>query len=162
MRGWLLVGVGLVILLIVIVTIIRRHGRRVTEREIIESQQIVNQAIKSALPVLKAFGVLEPKDLTSELVANIWGHNVMAFEFILPTERRDDVKKITERLDLALSDYAQANGVHAFGMQKDPLVVTDTWYDNVHDYLHIDVACVNNAQTLAYLRDLKRLNQPLF
>lgn len=158
--GWFLLG--LLIVILVIVTLIRRRGRRRTEKQIIESQQLVNSALRVAVQSLEPFKVTMPTDLTTEIVANIWGHNVMAFELILENEGRADLQQVTSNLDQALSDYAKAHGLRAFGMQKEPLLVTDAWYDNVQGDLHLDIAHVTNAQTLAYLRDLARLNQPAF
>ena len=41
------------------------------------------------------------------------------------------------------------------------LVVTDVWYDNRKPMLHVDVAHIVNEETAAYLRDLRKLNQPV-
>ena len=82
---WLVWVALLVGLLLVALTIYRRYGRRLTERQIIASQQVVNAGMTVALQELAndllLFTMERP---TSTLVANIWGHEVMAFEFELP------------------------------------------------------------------------------
>ena len=86
----LFVWIGLIVLLgVIAVTIYRRYGRRLTERQIIASQQVVNAAMAVALKDLSNELLIFPMNRpTSTLVANIWGHEVMAFEFEIPYKER--------------------------------------------------------------------------
>lgn len=154
--------VGLIVAFTIVNTITRRVGRRKTERLIIASQQVVNAALRDSTPVLERLGVTPGQDITSNLVANIWGHNVMAFECGLKIGRRGTIAEFERELGAALSKYSAEHDLHAYGLQVEPLVVTDAWYSNSRDEVLFDVAYVINDQTVAYLRDLARLNQPKF
>ena len=158
----ILVILLILIIFMLVVIIKRRYGRRVTERQIINSQQIVNRAFKNVKETLEPYGISTSGGVTSELVANIWGHNVMAFEIVLPVRERADIKEITVTLARSLEKYGKEHDLRAYGMQYHALVVTDTWYDNRYSLIHFDIAHVVNEQTAAYLRDLARLNQPEF
>ena len=133
-----------------------------TERQIIASQQVVNAGMTVALQELAndllLFTMERP---TSTLVANIWGHEVMAFEFELPYRERQEVVVVRQALNNALRDYAQDENLVSASETDMALVVTDVWYDNRKPMLHVDVAHIVNEETAAYLRDLRKLNQPV-
>lgn len=155
--------IGLAIIVLIAVTISRRYGRRVTERQIISSQQIVNDAMRLGVTALQAKQLLsteERVDINSTLVANVWGHDVMAFEFALPAQNRHDPHEIRHELNLALAEYARTHELKSAADDRPALLVTDVWYDNSWPLLHIDVTHIVNEETAAYLRDLRRLNQP--
>lgn len=159
---WLVWVALLVGLLFLALTIYRRYGRRLTERQIIASQQVVNAGMTVALQELAndllLFTMERP---TSTLVANIWGHEVMAFEFELPYRERQEVVVVRQALNNALRDYAQDENLVSASETDMALVVTDVWYDNRKPMLHVDVAHIVNEETAAYLRDLRKLNQPV-
>ncbi|KIU19434.1 hypothetical protein [Weissella cibaria] len=159
---WLVWVALLVGLLLVALAIYRRYGRRLTERQIIASQQVVNAGMTVALQELAndllLFTMERP---TSTLVANIWGHEVMAFEFELPYRERQEVVVVRQALNNALRDYAQDENLVSASETDMALVVTDVWYDNRKPMLHVDVAHIVNEETAAYLRDLRKLNQPV-
>ncbi|MBM7617528.1 hypothetical protein JOC36_001085 [Weissella uvarum] len=153
--------IGTLIAILCFLTIFRRTGRRLTERQIIQSQQIVNAAMTQACNQLNdSIGIKQPQSqLRSTLVANIWGHEVMAFEFILPIERVMNRELIRTQLNAALENYAQAHAVSKISDDEPALLVTDLWFNQEQTVLHVDVAHVDNEETLAYLHDLRRLNQ---
>jgi len=155
-----LVWIGLlIVLLLAALTIYRRYGRRLTERQIIASQQIVNAGMSTALQELSIYLLLEPVErLTSTLVANVWGHEVMAFEFELPYIERQEVIVVRQALNNALREYVEDHNLVSASDVDMALVVTDVWYDNRKPTLHVDVAHVVNEQTTAYLNDLRKLN----
>ena len=143
-------------------TIYRRYGRRLTERQIIASQQVVNTGMTVALREFANDLLLFPMERpTSTLVANIWGHEVMAFEFELPYRERQEVVVVRQALNNALRDYAQDENLVSASETDMALLVTDVWYDNRTPMLHVDVAHIVNEETAAYLRDLRKLNQPV-
>lgn len=126
----LFVWIGLIVLLgVIAVTIYRRYGRRLTERQIIASQQVVNAA--------------------------------MAFEFEIPYKERQEVVVVRQALNNALRAYTEDQNLVSASDTDMALVVTDVWYDNRKPMLHVDVAHVINDETAAYLRDLRKLNQPV-
>lgn len=159
----LFVWIGLIVLLgVIAVTIYRHYGRRLTERQIIASQQVVNAAMAVALKDLSNELLIFPMNRpTSTSVANIWGHEVMAFEFEIPYKERQEVVVVRQALNNALRAYTEDQNLVSASDTDMALVVTDVWYDNRKPMLLVDVAHVINDETAAYLRDLRKLNQPV-
>jgi hypothetical protein len=143
-------------------TIYRRYGRRLTERQIITSQQVVNHALTYALKDLNdALYLVPDKQISSTLVANIWGHEVMAFEFVLPVSDLQEVIVVRQAVNNELREYAEKNNLKSAATDEMALLVTDVWYDARVPELHIDIAHITNQETAAYIRDLRKLNQPV-
>lgn len=159
----ILISAGLVSL--ILLTIIRRIGRRLTERQIIQSQHIVNQAMNTVLRQVSDQLSLQEvtKPLRTTLVANIWGHEVMAFEGRVPVLKAQPVGQVQQILTMALQRYEEEHPLTKDVGQPAALVITDIWYQERAGkvLLHLDIAHVINAETAAYLRDLAKLNQPL-
>lgn len=150
-----------VVVILILLTIFRRTGRKLTEQQIIESQQCVNAAMNSVVKHLDpSLGIIEDsKPFRSTLVANIWGHEVMAFEFILPVERKLNADVLRRRLNNGLQAYATSHQLESYDESEPVFVVTDIWFNQAGTTLHVDVTHVVNAETVAYLHDLRRLNQ---
>ncbi|MDR3189683.1 MAG: hypothetical protein LBT80_00570 [Lactobacillaceae bacterium] len=152
----------IIIIFIIVMTIIRRIGRRQTEKRIIASQQVVNHAMQTVMPDLQAnLRLLPIERVNSTLVANIWGHDVMAFEFQFDYVDKIEVAKITEQLSGALTRYADQQHLVSTSTEDAALMPTDVWYDAIKPIVHFDIAYLVNAQTAAYIRDLRLLNQPI-
>lgn len=155
--------IGVIIIIGILLTIRIKHliGRRKTEIEIIHSQQVVNEAINYLFKnTTFAHGLKLPENINSTLTANIWGHNVMAFEIKIDYEQRLDPKELQQHFNHDLKQYCADKNLPKLDAEISPIIITDLWYDQIHPVLHIDVANVNNQQTIAYLHDLKKLNQP--
>lgn len=140
-------------------------GRRETEKNIIEAQKTVNRAVQTILVAKGSqWGFVTSADqpARSTLVANIWGYNVMAFEFQVPYTERKVPQKLQEALNQSLQVYSQEAHLPLLDANQTvaPLVVTDVWYDQIKPVIHLEIANVVTYQTLAYLHDLKKLNQP--
>ncbi|HBV56610.1 MAG TPA: hypothetical protein DEB75_00440, partial [Weissella confusa] len=88
-------------------------------------------------------------------------HEVMAFEFEIPYKERQEVVVVRQALNNALRAYTEDQNLVSASDTDMALVVTDVWYDNRKPMLHVDVAHVINDETAAYLRDLRKLNQPV-
>ncbi|GEP74211.1 hypothetical protein [Weissella thailandensis] len=159
---WILWVLVVIISVIIAITIYRRYGRRLTERQIIASQQIVNKGLTYALGDLgDALYLNSDKYISSTLVANIWGHEVMAFEFVLPVSGVQEVVVVRQAVNNALREYAEKNNLQSASETDMALLVTDVWYDTRIPELHIDIAHIINQETAAYIRDLRKLNQPV-
>lgn len=159
---WFLWLILIIICIVIAVTIYRRYGRRLTERQIITSQQVVNHALTYVLKDLKdALYLIPDKQISSTLVANIWGHEVMAFEFVLPVSDLQEVVVVRQAINNALREYSEKNNLYSASDSDMALLVTDVWYDARVPELHVDVAHVTNEETAAYIRDLRKLNQPV-
>jgi len=143
------------------VRINRMVGRRETERNIIKSQQVVNASVNEVIRDLAQELNLEvPQRVTSTLVANIWGYNVMAYEFKFNYEVAQAIVPMRQKINTGLGRYTLAHEIISVDEAVQPIIVTDLWYDQLKPVLHMDVAYVSTEQTAAYLRDLKKLNQP--
>lgn len=159
---WILWMLVVIISIIIAVTIYRRYGRRLTERQIIASQQVVNKGLTYALSDLSdALYLVPERRISSTLVANIWGHEVMAFEFVLPVSDMQEVVVVRQAVNNALKEYAEKNNLKSASETDMALLVTDVWYDTRVSELHIDIAHIVNQETAAYIRDLRKLNQPV-
>lgn len=157
----LIILISMIVIILVLLTVFRRVGRQLTERQIIKSQQIVNAALNEAIAKLTpTLGILPTdKPYRSTLVANIWGHEVMAFEFAIPVEREVNANIIRKQVNLSLANYAKTHGIKGFDPNEPALLITDLWFNAAKDTLHLDIAHVGNQETVAYLHDLRRLNQ---
>lgn len=142
-----LIAIVLVTILYVVVHRILINRATIMLRR--RAQQTTDEVVNASLQRLLGWD----KRLDSQLVADVWGKGVLAFEYHFPQE---DLGNLTrERLDQALNEYAKdhqltiADGLTTF-------VVTDWWqYEHVQ---HVDVAYLLNESTQEYVADLKRID----
>jgi dihydroorotase len=85
----------------------------------------------------------------------------MAFEFVLPVSDLQEVIVVRQAVNNALREYAEKNNLKSAATDEMALLVTDVWYDARVPELHIDIAHITNQETAAYIRDLRKLNQPV-
>lgn len=144
----------LIILLAIYIVIHRLYLRRATMIMNRQNEQVldaaVNTSIQEILPGM-------PK-CDSQLVADVWGKGVMAFEYSLDTKQQayNDDKINRDILNQALSDYAKQHDLQSADSSLPPIIVTDWWvYQGI---LHIDVAYLSNEATAEYVKDLKTLD----
>lgn len=113
------------------------------------AQQVTDTAVNECLQQLLGWD----RKIESQLVADVWGKGVLAFEYHFP---QADLGTLNQRqLEYALNEYAKnhhltiEDGLTTF-------VVSDWWqYEQVQ---HIDVAYLLNEATQEYVADLKRLD----
>lgn len=111
------------------------------------AQQTTDQAVNQCLQDDLGWD----RTLQSELVADVWGKGVLAFEYHFPVADLADLTK--ERLEQKLNDYASGHQLPEAG---ESFVVTDWWqYEYVQ---HIDVAYLLNEATREYVADLKKID----
>lgn len=143
-----------IILLVIYIIVHRLFLKRATmimhrqNEEVLDAA--VNYAIQTILPGM-------PKS-QSQLVADVWGKGVMAFEYSLDTTDTayHDDRFNRDVLNQALSDYARQHQLQSADPTLPPLIVTDWWlYQGV---LHIDVAYLSNEATAEYVKDLRTLS----
>lgn len=119
--------------------ILRNHAQRITDA-----------AVNTTLQQLLGWD----RKVDSQLVADVWGKGVLAFEYHFPQEELGSLTK--ERLNYALNDYAGCQDLTTATGSKTTFVVTDWWqYEKVQ---HIDVAYLLNEATQEYVADLKRID----
>ncbi|MBC8744984.1 hypothetical protein H5W18_10450 [Lactobacillus sp. Marseille-P7033] len=99
------------------------------------------------------------KSLDSQIVADVWGKGVLAFEYHFDY-KKDDISLddfTKQKLASLLDEYANQHHLHTAPKAKQAFVITDWWtYEGI---LHIDIAYLVNEATVEYIDDLKRLNQ---
>lgn len=151
---WLVLLAVIVVILIYII-IHRVLINRATLMLKKQAQSVTNKAVNACL---SQFGG-QPFDLSSEIVADVWGKGVLAFEFYFdPTDYHLTTDQLSrDTLEKKLNAYAKENNVQAYEKMSTVFRVTDWWtYEKV---LHIDVAYVLNEATREYIADLHRLDQ---
>lgn len=95
--------------------------------------------------------------LSSQLVADVWGKGVLAFEYHFDCQQVDLTKLSQAELDHQLNEYSRTHQITAISKEKTVFKVTDWWkYEGI---LHIDVAYLLNEATEEYVADLKKLNR---
>lgn len=150
-----LVLLAVIVVILIYVAVHRLLINRATLMLKNQAQSVTDQAVNDCLTQLTGHSF----SLSSEIVADVWGKGVLAFEFhftpaqyYLPHDQfsRDDLEK-------KLTEYAKQNQIQSFEKSSTVFKVTDWWtYENV---LHIDVAYVLNEATREYIADLRRLDQ---
>lgn len=144
----------LIILLAVYLVIHRLYLRRATMIMHQQNEQVLDAAVNSSIQEILP-GM--PK-CDSQLVADVWGKGVMAYEYSIDTKQqayRDD-RINRDVLNQALADYATQHDLTSANPSLPPLIVTDWWvYQGI---LHIDVAYLSNEATAEYVKDLKTLD----
>lgn len=111
------------------------------------AQHVTDQAVNQCLQEDLAWD----RSLQSELVADVWGKGVLAFEYHFPVTELASLTR--ERLEQDLNDYASR---HQLANEVAAFVVTDWWqYEQVQ---HVDVAYLLNEATKEYVADLKKID----
>ncbi|WP_407891387.1 hypothetical protein [Lacticaseibacillus sp. N501-2] len=123
----------------------RKHAMKVLMRH---NQKACDAAVFQALAQL---GVAPAPKVSSQPVADVWGHGIMAFEYQMPNVTPP---MALDQFQHAL--HAQTGASNANSVKLAPsLVVTDWWTRD--DMTHFDVAYVSNAATREYVQDVRRV-----
>lgn len=148
----LIISVLVIILFVVVHRLIVNRATMMLRRD---AQDVTKKAVNKTLSTL----LDHQFNLSSEIVADVWGKGVLAFEFHFdPQKLNVDISHLSpEKLDKALADYAKKNNIKAVNKKQSAFKVTDWW--TYTEILHIDVAYVINQSTLEYISDLKRLDK---
>ncbi len=151
--------IGLVLLIVTIVFAVSRI-RRNKALAIMQnaSLEITNQAFKETIAMICVPG-FDGKNAEeahkAEMISDVWGKGVMAFEYSLdaPGVKTNELDAIKGKLSEALNEYAKRekfeglNGLPCF-------VVSDIWI--FAGVLHIDISHVVNQATVDYLHDVTK------
>ena len=121
-----------------------------------ESQKTTDAAFSSSIKKIPEIDLDDQKqNFSSELVSNIWGSKVTAFEYSIedPGIKTSDLPYIKKDLTYYLRQYATAHQLKAY--QGNPVFyISDIWiFANV---LHIDISHITNQATLSYIKDVKK------
>ncbi|WP_125707101.1 hypothetical protein [Lacticaseibacillus porcinae] len=143
--------IGILLVIVIAIAVIRwRVARRKRAMKVLmrHNQKACDEAVTQALTQL---GVSSKHDVSSQPVADVWGHGIMAFEYQMP--------KVTppialDRFEQALHAQTSANNENSTKLSPS-LVVTDWWTRD--EQVHFDVAYVSNAATREYVQDVRRV-----
>ncbi|CAH0415786.1 hypothetical protein KAR50_01315 [Periweissella fabaria] len=146
------------VLVSIIISVIRRHAAQTTTNQLIMSSQLpTNQAMRYAQVTLpELFDQSQP--ISSTLVANVWGHGVMAFEFVFDDLRMANQVTAMTELEVTLNQFATQNNLIGYQGLVKPFKVTDFWQALDDHKWHIDITYIVNQVTLEYTHDIEKLN----
>lgn len=95
--------------------------------------------------------------LSSQLVADVWGKGVLAFEYHFDYRSLKKVELDRVVFEKQLATYAERQQLKPVDSTMPVFVVTDWWtYEGI---LHIDVAYLLNEVTAEYVADLKKISR---
>ncbi|MBA2914077.1 hypothetical protein [Limosilactobacillus frumenti] len=153
---WIIV-IAVVIVAVLYVVVHRLLINRATIMLRRQAQQTTDQAVNAVISDLLGNSL----NLSSEIVADVWGKGVLAFEYSIDCQKaRLDLsmnqKFNRKQIEDQLNQYAQQEDIRTLPNAKRTFVVSDWW--TYEGRLHIDVAYILNEATNEYVADLKRLD----
>lgn len=149
-----------VILLIGLVWMIRRLNRRRAMRILQKSsQQTADELVNLAYQRVGArqpHFYATPIPITANLPTEIWGGNVMVFEYQVPVvETAVNIEEITDELADTLNAVAYEHRIASVSPRYPAFVITDAWL--LDQQYHFDVAFIVNRETIEYVKDMARV-----
>ncbi|WP_262314520.1 hypothetical protein [Lacticaseibacillus parakribbianus] len=145
---WLIAAVGVVLLLALLIWYRAARKRRALRLFLTRSQQACDAAVTAALAAL---GWPHEPLVASTPVADVWGHGIAAFEYVMIAA---DSTPTRQALSQALAQAGTTAGLQA-ATRGPALVVTDFWLRD--GLLHVDVAYLVNQATAEYVEDVLRV-----
>ena len=118
-----------------------------------QAQETTDAAVNDSLQTLLGWN----RSLNSQLVADVWGKGVLAFEYHFDGDEKRDATLTPQSLNEQLAKYANDHQLTAVNTKFSVFKVTDWWQSE--GVLHIDVAYILNEATAEYVADLKKLKQ---
>ncbi|WP_334116791.1 hypothetical protein [Ligilactobacillus sp.] len=151
--------IGLCLLIFAIVFVVLRI-RRNKALAIMQnaSLEITSQAFKETIAMICVPGFdgeNAEEAHKAEMISDVWGKGVMAFEYSLdaPDIKTNELESIKDKLVEALNEYAKRKELK--GLNGRPcFVVSDIWI--FAGVLHIDISHVVNQATVDYLHDVTK------
>lgn len=154
---WIIV-VAVVIVAILYVVVHRLLINRATIMLRRQAQQTTDQAMNEVM-----YDFFDrPFNLSSQIVADVWGKGVLAFEYSIDCQKEHldlstNQKFNRELIENMLNNYAEWESIRTLPKADRTFVVSDWW--TYEGQLHIDVAYILNEATKEYVADLKRLDE---
>lgn len=149
----LLILIGLMVVYLIVHRIFLNRATMIMHRQ---NEQVLDAAVNTSLEEILP-GIARSK---SQLVADVWGKGVMAFEYAIDTRQAayQDDRFSREVVNQALRDYADQHNIKSSDPTLPAILVTDWWqYQGI---IHLDVAYLSNEATAEYVKDLKTLANP--
>lgn len=146
---------------IIVITIYLLIHRTMINRATLMLRKQAQAATDAAMAYALKQNLLQlPSMPESQLVADVWGKGVLAFEYTLKAKKVTELKvtELKEKdVEMALNTYAKEKHLDHLPTAAKTFVVTDWW--TYEQMLHIDVAYIYNEATREYVMDLRKLNQ---
>ncbi|MBM7543853.1 hypothetical protein [Periweissella beninensis] len=160
MHVFLISVVAVISMIIIYHLVSHQSAQKTTGTLILAAQHPTNKAMSYAMAQLSSQFKVDPAMLNSTLIANVWGHGVMVFEFIIPEAKIDSAISTQIALENELNRYAQQEKIVGYQANSQPFKVTDFWQEQPKQGAkwHIDVAYLINEATNEYVRDITKLN----
>ena len=152
MRLFIMILVSAIIVIAIYLLIHRTMINRATLMLRKQAQAATDAAMAYAL---KQNLLQLPSMPESQLVADVWGKGVLAFEYTLKAKKVTELKE--KDVERALNADAKEKHLDHLPTAAKTFVVTDWW--TYEQMLHIDVAYIYNEATREYVMDLRKLNQ---
>ncbi|MDO4903772.1 MAG: hypothetical protein Q3959_05895 [Limosilactobacillus sp.] len=143
--------IAIIVVGILYTVVHRTMMKRATTMMRSHAQAVTDDAVNACLYEMLSWD----KTLDSELVADVWGKGVLAFEYQFAVEDRPNLTR--ENLESALDRYAKDHKLDTANGSPATFVITDWWqYEKIQ---HIDVAYLLNEATKEYIDDLRCLDK---
>ena len=154
---WIIV-IAVVIVAVLYVVVHRLLINRATIMLRRQAQQTTDQAVNVVISTLLG----HPLNLSSQIVADVWGKGVLAFEYTIDCQKEHlDLSTnhdfTRQHIERNLNQVAKKEAVRTLPNATRTFVVSDWW--TYEGQLHIDVAYLLNEATNEYVADLKRLDE---
>lgn len=114
-----------------------------------QSQKLCDELVTEAV---RRLHWQEAHPVQSAPVADVWGHGIMAFEYVI---KEPLIAATEDDLSATLTTLAQERDIASSDPRFSPFVITDFWQRD--GMIHLDVAFVTNAATIEYVQDINRV-----
>ncbi|ANY13990.1 hypothetical protein [Latilactobacillus curvatus] len=156
---WL--SVVIIVALALFLTWLIKRLRRQRATRILQhsSQEIADEIATVAYQKMQAsqpeFYAPQAK-LVSNLPTEIWGNNVMVFEYQVPIRQTSSaLKDVAAAIEEQLNEVAYERRIASVSPRYPALLVTDVWF--LEEQLHFDVAFIVNRETIEYVKDMAQV-----
>ncbi|KRM23857.1 hypothetical protein [Latilactobacillus graminis] len=150
-------GIALAFFLIWMISRLRRQkAMRILQHS---SQAIADEIVTVAYQKLQVnqpdFYAPQAK-LISNLPTEVWGNNVMVFEYQVPIRQTSEaLKTVAAAIEKQLNAVAYERRIASVSPRYPALLVTDVWF--LEERLHFDVAFIVNRETIEYVKDMAQV-----
>ncbi|GAB5054684.1 MULTISPECIES: hypothetical protein [Pediococcus] len=153
-----------ILIVLIVIGLIGSYAIRRRKRK--QALLVVQEASRKdvALAMKKVSYALDEQKITlsdkvgtePELVSDIWGRGVLAFEFSFGKTdlKKSELEPLRHWINEVVEKYAKDNQIPS-KYEYPVFCVTDIWL--YHEELHVDVANVINEPTREYIEDLHKV-----
>lgn len=157
MLNYILVVLLILVLILLLVILKKKKQKKALLLMQQRSKEITDDAFFYVIQKISFLNLnqIKRKQIKSDLVSDIWGSRVTAFEYSMDVQdiKTTDLEEIKADFQMELDKYAEMKHLDQFEGNR-VFVVSDIWiFSNV---LHIDISHITNQSTLSYIKDVKK------